>query len=359
MLKRIDENFMRLALELAKKQKGYTHPNPTVGAVVVKEGKVVGLGYHERAGKPHAEVIAINQAGDKAKGATLYVTLEPCTHYGRTPPCTNLIIEKGIKRVVVATLDPNPVVSGKGVERLKNAGIEVEVGVLEKEAKELNEDFFTYITQRRPYVTLKWAQTLDGKLATLMGDSKWISSFESRKLAHLLRREATAVLVGVNTVIKDDPELTVRYLPTQRQPLRVVLDPNLRIPLNSKVLDQSVAKTLVITSKGQSEKVKALKERGVEVLQLENISIPNILKALYEREVMHLLVEGGPKTLSSFLKEKIFDRICVFVAPKIMGEGLSFEGLGIKKIEESLKLKKRKSLNLGEDLYLEYAKEQS
>ncbi len=344
---------MRLALQLAKKRKGYTHPNPTVGAVVVKNGKVVGLGYHERAGKPHAEVMAINQAGEKATGATLYVTLEPCSHYGRTPPCTNLIIEKKIKRVVVATLDPNPQVAGKGIERLKRAGIEVDIGVLEKEARELNEDFFVYITKRRPFITLKWAQTLDGKLATLTGDSKWISSYESRKLAHILRREATAVLVGINTVIRDDPQLTVRHVPTERQPLRIVLDPNLRIPLKSKILNTEEAKTLVVTATNEGEKMELLKRRGIELIQLSEWSIPNILRELHKREIMHLLVEGGPKTLSSFLKKKICDRICVFIAPKIMGEGLGIEGIEGEKVEEALKLRRKRFLSLGEDIYVE------
>ncbi len=354
MLRKIDENFMRLALQLAKKRKGYTHPNPTVGAVVVKNGKVVGLGYHERAGKPHAEVMAINQAGKKATGATLYVTLEPCSHYGRTPPCTNLIIEKKIKRVVVATLDPNPQVAGKGVERLKRAGIEVDIGILEKEARELNEDFFVYITQKRPFITLKWAQTIDGKLATLTGDSKWITSHESRKLAHILRREATAILVGVNTVVKDDPQLTVRHVPTERQPVRIVLDPNLRIPLKSKVLNTEEAKTLIITTASEGEKEELIKGRGVEVVSLKEWNIHNILAELYKREIMHLLVEGGAKTLSGFLKEKIFDRICVFVAPKIMGEGIGIEGMGVEKMEQVLKLKRKKYLPLEEDVYLEY-----
>ncbi len=346
---------MSLALQVAKKRKGYTHPNPTVGAVVVKNGKVVGIGYHEGAGKPHAEVVAINQAGDKAKGATLYVTLEPCSHYGRTPPCTNLIIQSKVKRVVVATLDPNPKVAGKGVERLRRAGIEVDVGVLEKEARELNEDFFVYITQGRPYITLKWAQTLDGKLATLTGDSKWISSYESRKLAHILRREATAVLVGINTVIKDDPQLTVRHVPTERQPVRVVIDPNLRIPLKSKVLDTSVAKTIILTSVEDGEKLEILKAKGIEIIQLDKLNVGNILKALYEREIMHLLVEGGAKTLSTFLKEKRFDRICVFIAPKIMGKGFDIEWEKVEKINETLKLNKRKCLNIERDIYLEFS----
>jgi len=351
MIKEIDKNYMKLALSLAKKRKGYTHPNPTVGAVVVKEGKIVGLGYHERAGKPHAEVVALNQAGEKAKGATLYVTLEPCTHFGRTPPCTDAIVKSGIKRVVVATLDPNPLMSGKGVEKLKNSGIEVEVGVCEEEARELNEDFFVYITKERPYITLKWAQTVDGKLATTTGSSKWITSKESRKLAHILRREATAVLVGVNTVIKDDPELTVRFVPSEKQPIRVILDPELKIPLNAKVLNTREAPTIVITTK-ENGKIEEIKRKGVQVLKLEDISLRNLLKKLKELEIMHLMVEGGPQTLTSFIREGLFDRIVVFIAPKLIGEGLSLGNLNIQKVEESIKLKKKEVKELGKDIVL-------
>jgi len=351
MIKKIDENYMKLALSLAKKRKGYTHPNPTVGAVVVKEGKIIGLGYHERAGKPHAEVVALKQAGKRAEGSTLYVTLEPCTHFGRTPPCTNTIIKSGVKRVVVATLDPNPLMSGKGVQRLKSAGIEVDVGVCEEEARELNEDFFTYISKERPYVTLKWAQTIDGKLATLSGSSKWITSEESRKLAHLLRREATAVLVGVNTVIKDDPQLTVRHVPTEKQPIRIILDPDLKIPLNAKVLDTKETSTIVITSK-ENDKLEEIKKKGAEVLILKEFNLKTLMKKLKELEIMHLMVEGGAQTLTSFIKEGLFDRVVVFIAPKIMGEGISIGDLEVQKVEECVKLRRKEVRKLDEDTVL-------
>jgi pyrimidine deaminase RibD-like protein/uncharacterized protein (DUF302 family) len=217
-----DQYFMELALRLAQERKGLTHPNPTVGCVIVKEGKVIAQANHERAGLPHAEAKALSIAGESAKGSTLYVTLEPCTHFGRTPPCVDAIIKAGVKRVVIATLDQNPLVSGKGVQRLKEAGIEVQVGVLEEEAKRLNEDFFTYITKGRPYITLKFAQSLDGSLATKDYHSKWISSEESRKYAHRLRAEASAVLVGINTVLRDNPSLTVRAFEWERNPTRIV-----------------------------------------------------------------------------------------------------------------------------------------
>ena len=347
MIRKIDESFMRLALSLAKKRKGYTHPNPTVGAVVVKNGKILGLGYHERAGMPHAEVVALNQAGKEAKGSTLYVTLEPCTHYGRTPPCTNAIIESGVKRVVVATEDPNPVVSGKGIEKLKKAGIEVEVGILREEAKEINEDFFTYVSLKRPYITLKWAQTIDGKLATKSGKSKWITSYESRKVAHLLRREATAVLVGVGTVMADDPELTVRYIPTEKQPVRVILDPELKIPKKAKVLNDGKAKTVIITKKKPEGNYG-----NAEVITTENFSLENILNLLYQREIMHILVEGGAYTLSSFIKAGLYDRVCVFIAPKLMGEGKSIMDLGVESPDELTRLKLKETKRIGEDVLL-------
>ncbi|NPA32602.1 MAG: bifunctional diaminohydroxyphosphoribosylaminopyrimidine deaminase/5-amino-6-(5-phosphoribosylamino)uracil reductase RibD [Aquificae bacterium] len=353
-----DEEFMKRALELAKSRKGYTHPNPTVGAIVVKEGKVVSEGVHERAGSPHAEVVAIERAGQKARGATLYVTLEPCSHWGRTPPCTDLIIRSGISRVVVATTDPNPLVSGKGIKKLKESGIEVEVGVLEEEAKELNEDFFTYITQKRPYVTLKWAQSADGKLATLSGSSKWLTSPESRKRAHELRREASAVLVGVNTVIRDDPLLTVRLVPSERQPVRIVIDPSLRIPLDAKLVRNKEAPTWVITKEGGKKK-KELEKLGVEVFVLDDLSVKNILKVLYEKEIMHLLVEGGARTLSHFLKEGIFDRVCVFTAPKLMGEGLSVGGRKPGDVSELLELKLRRLERIGDDIFALYKRPQA
>jgi len=353
MLREIDENFMKLALSLARRRKGYTHPNPTVGAVVVKEGKVVGLGFHEGAGKDHAEVVALKQAGQKARGSTLYVTLEPCTHFGKTPPCTDAILKSGVKRVVVATRDPNPLVGGKGIEKLKKAGIEVTEGICEKEAKELNEDFFTYITRRRPYITLKWAQTLDGKFATLTGDSKWITSGESRRYAHRLRLEATAVLVGVNTVIRDNPLLTVRHIPAKRQPVRVIVDPDLRTPLASKVLNTEEAPTWIITRKEPSE-TKPYEDKGVKIIRTDDFRPGTILSLLHSLEVLHLLVEGGAKTISSFLKEGLFDRLCVFIASKVMGKGLTLEEPAPLTVGQTIPLRKRKQLIFGEDIFLEF-----
>ena len=356
-----DAYFMGLALELAKERKGLTHPNPTVGCVIVKDGKIIAKANHERAGMPHAEAKALAIAGDSAKGSTLYVTLEPCVHYGRTPPCTDAIIKAGVKRVVIAVLDPNPLVSGKGVERLRQAGIEVKVGVLEDQAKRINEDFFTYITQKRPYVTLKFAQSLDGSLATKDYQSKWISSEESRKYAHKLRAEASAVLVGINTVLRDNPKLTVRAFKWEKNPLRIVLDPKLKIPMDCNLIKDKEAKTIVITAVEDKEKIKALEEEGVEVLLAEHenglLNLKEVLRELYFKEVMHLLVEGGAKTLTSFLENRLFDRLCVFVAPIILGEGVRIGDLGIRKVEDGIRLRLRELKTFQQDVFLEFVKE--
>ncbi|MCS6998087.1 MAG: bifunctional diaminohydroxyphosphoribosylaminopyrimidine deaminase/5-amino-6-(5-phosphoribosylamino)uracil reductase RibD [Aquificaceae bacterium] len=353
-----DLRFMRRALELALLRKGLTHPNPTVGCVIVKEGKVVAEGYHERAGMPHAEAVALQRAGEKARGSTLYVNLEPCTHFGRTPPCTDAIIRAGVKRVVVATLDPNPLVSGKGVERLRRAGIEVSLGVLQEEAKRLNEDFFTYITLGRPYITLKWAQSIDGTMATTAGESKWISSEGSRAFAHRLRAEATAVLVGINTALRDDPELTVRAFEWERQPLRIVLDPQLRIREELKLVKDRKAQTLVVTSVEKREKIERLQELGIKVIvapsEAGELNLGEVLKELYFMEVMHLLVEGGAITLTSFLRAGLFDRLWVFVAPLLLGEGKRIGDLKVSSLGGAKRFVLRELKRFGEDLALEY-----
>ncbi len=362
-----DEKYMREAIELAKRRKGLTHPNPTVGAVIVKKGQIIGRGFHKKAGFPHAEREAIKDAikrGYDITGSTMYVTLEPCCHYGRTPPCTEAIIDSRIERVVIATLDPNPQVAGKGVKTLKEKGIKVDVGVLEREAKELNEDFFVYITEKRPYITVKVAQTLDGKIATSTGSSKWITGKISRIYAHKLRNEATAILVGVGTAISDNPSLTVRHIETEKQPVRVLLDKNLKTPEDFKIFDTS-SKTIVFISKDAPEdKRKSLeKKENIEIIELPlhdgKFSLKDILSSLYERDIVHLLVEGGKETVTGFIKENLFDRISLFIAPKIVGEdGISsFGNLGIEDINRSITLKRRKIEILGEDIYLELIKE--
>ncbi|MGC8852700.1 MAG: bifunctional diaminohydroxyphosphoribosylaminopyrimidine deaminase/5-amino-6-(5-phosphoribosylamino)uracil reductase RibD [Hydrogenobacter sp.] len=355
-----DIYFMKRALELAKSRKGLTHPNPTVGCVIVKDGKIIAEGYHERAGMPHAEVVALGKAGKQAENSTVYVTLEPCAHYGRTPPCTDALIRAKVKRVVVAVLDPNPLVSGKGVAKLREAGIEVSVGVLEEEARELNEDFFTYITQRRPYITLKMAQSIDGRMALKSGQSKWITNQESRDFAHKLRAEATAVLIGINTLLRDDPQLTVRAFPWERQPIRIVLDPRLRIPLDCKLVKDKSASTIVITAVEDKEKIENLQKEGVEVILAEAIdgklNLRDVLRQLYFKEIMHLLVEGGSITITNFIKEDLYDRLFVFIAPILIGEGLNIGYIGVDDLSQA---KRHRLVNLykfGDDIALEYKK---
>ncbi|MDQ7039131.1 MAG: bifunctional diaminohydroxyphosphoribosylaminopyrimidine deaminase/5-amino-6-(5-phosphoribosylamino)uracil reductase RibD, partial [Aquificota bacterium] len=298
--------------------------------------------------------VALEMAGDKARGADMYLTLEPCTHWGRTPPCTDAIIRSGIRRVFVATSDPNPIISGGGVKRLKSAGIEVIVGVGEREAKLLNEDFFTYITSDRPYVTLKMAQSIDGRMATERGDSKWITSKRARNYAHRLRMEATAVLVGVNTILKDNPLLTVRHFPSEENPLRVIIDPSLRVEPHHNVVKDDSAGRIIYFREGDPEKVKALTRLGVILVQMENLNLREVLRDLRSRDVVHLLVEGGGETLTGFLREGLWDRLLVFVAPKLIGKGIGIGDLGVKRVSSSLEVSLRREIRLGEERIFEY-----
>lgn len=349
-----EEGYMDLALSLAERWKGFTHPNPTVGCVIVKNGRIVGLGYHRGAGKPHAEIVALEQAGGEARDAEVYVTLEPCVHHGRTPPCTSALLRAGVRRVVIALTDRNPLVRGKGVEELRSAGIEVAVGLLEKRALYLNEDFFTYISSDRPYVTLKLAQTVDGRIATPEGDSRWITSEESRRYAHRLRIHATAVLVGLNTVLRDDPLLTVRHIPSSRNPLRVVVDPDLHIPPGAKLLTDRSAPTVVIFSRRKPSREREVRSAGAELLYLEDLSPLSILRELRRRGVVHLLVEGGAYTVTEFLKADLWDRLVVFEAPKLLGGGKGIGDLGVGKVADALRLKLRREIRLGEERVLEF-----
>ncbi len=321
-----DRYFMQKALELAELAKGRTSPNPMVGAVVVREGEIVGTGYHARAGTPHAEVHALREAGDKARDATLYVTLEPCCHHGRTGPCTEVIIQAGIKRVVMAVTDPNPKVAGKGARRLREAGIEVDSGVLEKEALRLNESFIKYITTGLPFVTLKTAMSLDGKIATHTGESKWITGEQSRAQVHYLRHYHDAILVGVGTVLADNPSLTTR-LPggNGKDPVRVILDSRARTPLDAKVIVQkSGAPTIIAVSEEAPEQnIECLRDAGAQVVRLPStrngVSIPELLRELGRREITSVLVEGGAAVNGSFIAGKLVDKVYWFIAPVIIG----------------------------------------
>ena len=320
----LDEKYMRVALRLAKKARGRTSPNPMVGAVVVKDGRVISRGWHKMAGEPHAEANALAKAGTDAKGATLYVTLEPCSHRNkRTPPCSPLVILSGVRRVVIAMIDPNPKVSGGGIRAIRKAGIEVVTGVLESEARLLNEAFIKHVTKKVPFVTLKIAQTLDGRIATAKGESKWITGEKARVEGHRLRDRNDAILVGINTILKDDPALTTR-IPNGRDPIRVIVDSRLRIPLRAKVLTQkSSAKTIVATLASASRtKVRRIRAAGAEVLFVKSnkgrVDLLDLMKKLGKQDIMSVLIEGGAEINASALKAGIVDKIIAIIAPTLM-----------------------------------------
>lgn len=355
-----DNKYMKRALELARMAEGETSPNPMVGAVIVdNSGTIVGEGYHHKAGQPHAEINALAAAGEKAKDATVYVTLEPCSHYGRTGPCCEALIKAGVKRVVSAVTDPNPLVAGRGLKRLLEAGIEVKNGVCEDEAKKLNEKFFFWITHKRPFASLKYAMTLDGKIAADGGDSKWITGKEARTYAHWLRKTHDAVIVGKNTVLHDDCELTTRLV-EGRNPLRIVLDSKCSLPLNAKILNNE-AKTIVVAGENAPhEKVDALKRlKNVEILKLpENegkLEIKALMRYLAQQEITSILVEGGSEVHGAFLDAGFAERIYAFIAPKIIGGRNAIApvgGNGCKNMEDALCLKDVEYKKLGADLLI-------
>jgi diaminohydroxyphosphoribosylaminopyrimidine deaminase/5-amino-6-(5-phosphoribosylamino)uracil reductase len=316
---------MGLALEMARQGQGCVEPNPMVGCVIVNGGRVVGQGCHEKFGEPHAEPNALRAAGRRARGATAYVTLEPCGHFGKTPPCTDALIQAGVRRVVAAMKDPNPLVAGKGTRLLRAAGIAVEVGLLGDEAAALNAPFITFHTKKRPYVILKWAQSIDGKIATRTGDSKWITALESRAAAHALRARVDAIIVGVGTVIADDPELTARLAPPKRSAARIVLDPHLRTPLGARVVRTARRTTtiIVVGNRPSARKSNRLGGAGCEVLSIatdkNGIRLPVLLKCLRDRGMTNVLVEGGGRTLGAFVQAGLADEAWIFVAPTLIG----------------------------------------
>lgn len=349
-------DYMKLAISLAKNTLGQTSPNPVVGAVVVKNGEIVGMGAHLKAGEAHAEVHALQMSGEKAKDATIYVTLEPCSHYGRTPPCADLIIKSGIKRVVIATTDPNPKVAGKGIEKLKAAGLEVEVGLLKEEADELNEIFFHFIKTKTPYVTLKSAMSLDGKIATATGESKWITSEAARIDVHKYRHQHDAILVGVNTIIKDNPSLTTRLPNGGKNPIRIILDHSLRTPPTAKIVTDKEAETWIITSCNVDDnKRRAFMKENIKLIKLpsEKIEITPLLQILGENGITSLFVEGGATVNGSFLKEKCVQQIITYIAPKVIGgknAPTSFGGEGILQLADALTVKIKSVEKIGDDL---------
>jgi diaminohydroxyphosphoribosylaminopyrimidine deaminase/5-amino-6-(5-phosphoribosylamino)uracil reductase len=348
------EFYMQLALDNAMAMKGQTDPNPLVGAVIVNNNQIAGIGAHLKAGEPHAEIHAIRMAGEKTKGATIYVTLEPCSHHGRTGPCAVAIVEAGIKKVIIATLDPNPLVAGNGVKILKDAGIEVEVGILENKAQQMNEVFNKFIVEKVPFVTLKSGITLDGKIASHSNNSKWITSEEARLDVHKLRNENTAILVGVNTVIYDNPELTTR-IPNGRNPIRVVLDSSLRIPMNAKLVTDRKADTWIFTSENcDITKKEQLESLGIKVFVAGSSQVNplNVLKILGENLVSSLIIEGGGTINASFFEKGLIDKVILYVAPKLIGGKESpsfFGGIGIDKMADAIELSNMTVKPMGPD----------
>jgi diaminohydroxyphosphoribosylaminopyrimidine deaminase / 5-amino-6-(5-phosphoribosylamino)uracil reductase len=359
----IDVQYMQQALALARGGLGLVSPNPLVGCVLVKAGAVVGQGYHQRFGGPHAEVHALQEAGSQARGAVLYVNLEPCSHTGKTPPCADAVIQSGVSRVVAALRDPDPRVNGRGLSRLEAAGIAVTVGVCEAEARKLNEVFIKYITTRCPFVTLKSAITLDGKIATRTGASQWITGELARQEGHRLRHAADAILVGIGTVLQDDPQLTAR-LPDQQgaNPLRVIVDSTLRVPLQAQVAAvASDRRTLIVTTaRAPVAHSEALRTRGVEVVCLPayddgRVDLEALCRYLGERGVASVLVEGGATLSATLLRRRLVDKVLLFVAPKIIGgDGLSVVGsCGVETMEQVIHLRDVVSQCLGNDVLLE------
>lgn len=357
------EEYMKLALDLAAKGEGYTSPNPMVGAVVVKDGEIVGKGWHEAVGKPHAEVNAINDAGEAARGATLYVTLEPCNHTGRTPPCTKKILDAGIKRVIIAMPDPNPDVEGGGADCLAKQGLEVESGVCEREAKKQNEFFIKHTLTKRPFVILKCAATLDGRIATRTGDSKWVTCAESRRHVHRIRHAVGAIMVGIGTVKADDPSLTTRLEGMNGvDPIRVILDTNLSISENAKLLHlDSEAETIIVTSESASpQKAEIIRKTGTKIIHapLENglINLDALMDQLGSTGISSILVEGGSRVAGSALSSGIVDRINFFYAPKILGgdDGIPMVcGAGPEFMKDCIRVKDASIRKFGDDIMIE------
>ncbi len=354
-----DAAFMRAALRVGRKGLGRTSPNPPVGAVVVARGQIVGRGFHRRAGEPHAEVEALRDAGARARGATLYVTLEPCTHHGRTPPCSDAILAAGIRRVVVGVRDPNPSVAGDGIGLLRRRGLAVDVGAEAASCAELIAGFAKRVRTGLPLVTLKLAASLDGRIATRTGASRWISSAAARRLVHRLRNEADAVMVGAGTVIADDPALTCR-LRGGRNPLRVIVDGRLRIPLRARVLTNGAARgTLIATVTDKGRKVEALRRQGAEVVIMPArqgmLSVRRLLRTLAGRGISSVVIEGGATLAAAALRERVVDRLLCFYAPKLIGgDGRAMIGpLGTDSLAHAYPLRDVRVGRVGSDLVVQ------
>lgn len=353
-----DRAMMQRCLELARRALGRTSPNPMVGAVIVKEGKIIGEGFHPRAGEPHAEIFALREAGEEARGATIYVSLEPCNHYGRTPPCSEALIAAGVTKVVVGTVDPDPRVAGRGIERLRGAGIEVVVGVEEEACRQLNEAFIHRILYKRSFGIWKYAMTLDGRIATTTGHSKWVTTGEARHYVHRLRGACDAVIVGGNTIRQDNPYLTTHQT-VGHNPLRVVMSRTLNLPLDSHVWQTDVASTLVLTEKGANISLqRQLIDRGVEVEEMELLSPLEVMKNLYERGLSSVLWECGGILAASAVASGAVQKVMAFIAPKIIGgqNALCYSpvhDLGLLTMDRALELERVKFHSLASDFLIE------
>lgn len=355
-----DEKYMRLAMQLAGNAIGRTSPNPLVGAVIVKDNRVVGCGWHRKAGTPHAEVHALNQAGELAQGADVYVTLEPCAHYGKTPPCAKALVEAKVKNVYGGLLDVNPKVAGKGFKILEDAGIHVEYGFLQDELRKQNEVFFKWIEHKKPFVVLKAAMTLDGKIATATGQSKWITNETSRAYGYKLRDIYDGIMVGINTVIEDNPMLTAR-VDGGKNPIRIVVDSSLRIDINANVVQDKSAKTIVATTdKADKDKILKLQAQDVDVIVVDKdendkVDIEKLLDILGQKNICSILVEGGATLSGSFVAKKLVDKVYFFIAPKIVGgkeAKTPVAGTGILNLQEALALKDIQIEKLEEDILI-------
>jgi len=354
-----NQKYMQMAYRLAAKGRGLTSPNPMVGAVIVRQGWVVGMGWHHYCGGPHAEVLALKQAGVAARGGTMYVTLEPCHHYGRTPPCVDAIIKSGIREVVIGMRDPNPLTNGKSIRKLRAHRIKVRCGFMEKELRELNEIFIKYIRRKMPFVTAKIAQTVDGKVATTAGQSKWITSTQARVFARRQRNDFDAILVGINTVLKDDPRLAAGR--RNRHLKKIILDSNLRTPLAARVLHENPKDCwIATTAKASAKKITAVRATGAQVILCPQIkaklNLVWLFRELARREISSLLIEGGATVVGEALKQKLVDKMHIYIAPKIMGDESALsaiKGFRVKKVDECLRLTDLTIKPIGLNLFLE------
>lgn len=353
------EYYMQLALNLALKAEGKTSPNPMVGALLVKNSRIIAKGYHKKAGSPHAEVIALDEAGRLARGAALYVTLEPCAHFGRTPPCVDKIIKSGIKHVFVGITDPNPLNNGRGIKILRQHNIKVEVGFLEAKIRKINAVFIKYITRKMPYVTVKAAESLDGKIATYTSDSKWITSDRSRMFAHRMRSKYDAIMVGVNTVLRDNPRLEAWF--PKAHPVKIIVDSQLSTPADANIFSGPgpvIIVTLCAKPGQETENRKALSDKA-RVLEVKEktgqINLKNMMKKLAQMRIANILVEGGGTLIGSLFDEGLVDRVLFFIAPKIIGgkEAISsVMGKGISRVDKAIKLKDINLKRLGDDFLI-------